>query len=258
MPNSAGQFPVPRGTRVKGRRLCYTGLGRMVHVLDGSVGCGNRPDEGREATLEPKGSGGREDVLWFHCWWQWPPIQGRRRSDRMRWIYPDVCAVWGHRGPGHSDGHTQAFSLGPSGGHTRTCPDRSHHVMDILRSGSWIGACRVVRIFIPKVSASQRSTQDVWERLHPRGWSLSSVPDEGRTKSETYMAWSPWLHKACYGNPLVCTVTLFFNRGFVCLWVAFLAVVLLSFAFALVVLSFVSAVLYWAKFWCCSPFPVCT
>ena len=29
-------------------------------MLDGSVGCGIRPDEGREATLEPKGSGGRE------------------------------------------------------------------------------------------------------------------------------------------------------------------------------------------------------
>ena len=29
-------------------------------MLDGLVGCGIRPDEGREATLEPKGSGGRK------------------------------------------------------------------------------------------------------------------------------------------------------------------------------------------------------
>ena len=63
MPNSAGQPLVQRSTRVKGQRFVCTGLGRMVHVLDGSGGCGIRPDEGREATLEPKGSGGREDVL---------------------------------------------------------------------------------------------------------------------------------------------------------------------------------------------------
>ena len=31
-------------------------------MLDGSGGCGIRPDEGREATLEPKGSGGREKM----------------------------------------------------------------------------------------------------------------------------------------------------------------------------------------------------
>ena len=44
MPNSAGQFTVQRSTRVKGLRFCYTGLGRMVHVLDGSGGCGqNEP-----------------------------------------------------------------------------------------------------------------------------------------------------------------------------------------------------------------------
>ena len=62
MANSAGQFPVWWSTRVKGLRLCYTGRSRRVHVLDGSGGCGMRPDEGREATLESEGSGGREDV----------------------------------------------------------------------------------------------------------------------------------------------------------------------------------------------------
>ena len=61
------------------------------------------------------------------------------------------------------------------------------------------------------------------------------------------MAWSPWLHNACYGKPPFCTGTLFFNRGFVCLWVVFLAVVLVSFAFVLVVLSYVSAVMFWAS-----------
>ena len=79
----------------------------------------------------------------------------------MRWIYPDVCAVWGHRGPGRSDGHTQAFSLGPSGGHTRTCPDRNHHVMDILRWESWSGASRVVRLYTPRI---------VVFRGHPGGY----------------------------------------------------------------------------------------
>ena len=40
MPNSAGQFPVRWSTRAKGLRLCYTGCGRRVHALIGSVSCG--------------------------------------------------------------------------------------------------------------------------------------------------------------------------------------------------------------------------
>ena len=69
------------------------------------------------------------------------------------------------------------------------------------------------------------------------------------------MAWSPWLHNACYGKyPRFCTGTLFLNRGFVCLWVVFLAVVLVSFAFVLVVLSYVSAVFVLDKFGAARPF----
>ena len=80
MPNSVGQSFGPGSTRGKGLRLCYTGLGGRVHVLDGSGGCGIRPDEGREATLEPKGSGGRKRMC---CGF----TAGERTGAILRWTY---------------------------------------------------------------------------------------------------------------------------------------------------------------------------
>ena len=46
--------------------------------------------------------------------------------------YTQACEQSGAIAVRASDGHTQAVSLGPSGGHTWTCMNQSHRVMGIL------------------------------------------------------------------------------------------------------------------------------
>ena len=109
MPNSAGQFPVQRSARVAGSRLCYTGRGRRIHVLDGSGGCRQN---------EPLLSSGARAA----------GVAVATEGDG----YTQACEQSGAIAVQASDGHTQAVSLGPSGGHTWTCTNQSHRVMGIL------------------------------------------------------------------------------------------------------------------------------
>ena len=132
MPNSAGQFTVQRSARVKGLRLCYTGLGRMVHVLDGSGGCGQN---------EPLLSSGARaaDVA-----------KGERQKEMD---IPRGVSSLGPSGPGNSDGHTQAFSFGAIGwtcSDVKAGPEPCHVMRHTLSRKARVGACRVVRLFTPK------------------------------------------------------------------------------------------------------------
>ena len=126
----------------------------------------------------------------------------------------------------------QAFSLGPSGGHTQMCTDWSRQPMGILWTVCKSGAIRVVRLFKPRtvvfrghpgghtramstgpsgeispMSCRQVSalTQEVSKQFHQR-LLLGSVPDEGRTKVEICTAWSPWLHARAQSHVSVDTL----------------------------------------------------